>query len=231
MLPNPHLTHPFLSGRVVLGFAYHSQNSDYKILRILIFYNKRAEAEVYTLSTDSWRKVQFELNIGSIVEIVESYCFFFNGALHSIASSQDYKFILSFDLNDERFREIMLPPNYLDGARRHSQSLAVFKGSLALIVLGENLVGDRDICHIWVMREYGVVESWTKQSVLVDGFERFFCCTDSGELLIHTFQRGFVSYDPESLNWNKLLILRPPWLSYTADLMESLVLLDQVKCN
>ena len=231
MLPNPHLTHPSYRRRVVLGFAYHSQNNDYKILRILIFYNKRAEAEVYTLSTDSWRKVQFELNIGSIDEIVESYCFFFNGALHSIASSQDYKFILSFDLNDERFREIMLPPNYLDGARQHSQSLAVFKGSLALIVLGEYLGGGRDICHIWVMREYGVVESWTKESVLVDGFEKFFCCTDSGELLIHTFQRGFVSYDPESLNWNKLLILRPPWLSYTADLMESLVLLDQVKCN
>uniref|UniRef100_A0A2N9I0I6 F-box associated domain-containing protein n=1 Tax=Fagus sylvatica TaxID=28930 RepID=A0A2N9I0I6_FAGSY len=121
----------------------------------------------------------------------------------------------------------MLPPNYLDGARQHSQSLAVFKGSLALIVLGEYLGGGRDICHIWVMREYGVVESWTKESVLVDGFEKFFCCTGSGELLIHTFQRGFVSYDPESLNWNKLLILRPPWLSYTADLMESLVLLDQ----
>ena len=232
MLPHPQLTHH----RLVLGFAYHSQNSDYKILRTAIFYNKRVEAEVYTLSTDSWRKVQFEFNIGSIVEIDESYCFYFNGALHSIVSSQDYKFILSFDLNDERFREIMLPPNYLDGARRHSQSLAVFKGSLALIVLGENLVGDRDICDIWVMREYGVVESWTKQSVLVDGFEKygfekFFCCTDSGELLIHTFQRGFVSYDPENLNWNKLLILRPPWLSYTADLMESLVLLDQVKCN
>uniref|UniRef100_A0A2N9FDL9 Uncharacterized protein n=1 Tax=Fagus sylvatica TaxID=28930 RepID=A0A2N9FDL9_FAGSY len=95
----------------------------------------------------------------------------------------------------------MLPPNYLDGARRDSQSLAVFKGSLALIVLGENL----------------------------DGFDRFFCCTDSGELLIHTFERGVVSYDPESLNWNKLGILRPLWLSYTADLMENLVLLDQQK--
>ena len=224
----------FTSGFVSLGFAYHSQNNDFKILRIVSFKRILGEqlrrtvlAEVYTLSTDSWRKVV----ISKIEFIAEPTHLFFNGALHSIASSQDYKFILSFDLNDERFREIMLPPNYLDGARQHSQSLAVFKGSLALIVLGENLVGDRDICDIWVMREYGVVESWTKESVLVDGFEKFFCCTDSGELLIHTFQRGFVSYDPENLNWNKLLILRPPWLSYTADLMESLVLLDQVKCN
>jgi hypothetical protein len=44
----------------------------------------------------------------------------------------------------------------------------VFKGSLALFVCGEDLDGDRDICHIWVMREYGVVESWTKISVPVD---------------------------------------------------------------
>ena len=33
----------------------------------------------------------------------------------------------------------------------------MFKGSLALIRFGDAL------CHIWVMREYGVVESWTEQ--------------------------------------------------------------------
>ena len=46
---------------VVYGLAYHYQNNDYKILRIIfhpVFRQpKPAEAEIYTLSTDSWRRV------------------------------------------------------------------------------------------------------------------------------------------------------------------------------
>uniref|UniRef100_A0A2N9H4F2 F-box associated domain-containing protein n=1 Tax=Fagus sylvatica TaxID=28930 RepID=A0A2N9H4F2_FAGSY len=86
-------------------------------------------------------------------------------------------------------------------------SLAVFKGSLALFVCGAGLDGDSDICYIWVMREYGVVESWTKISVPLDSLYMFFGCTDSGELLIDTYGRGF------------------------ADLMENLVLLNQLRWN
>jgi hypothetical protein len=81
------------------------------------------------------------------------------------------------------------------------------------------------------MREYGVIDSWTKISVPIDFFQELFGCTDSGELLIDTTDRGLVSYDPESLNENYLGIQSSPWLSYTAGLMESLVLLDQVKCH
>ena len=39
------------------------------------------------------------------------------------------------------------------------------------------------------------------------------------------------TYDLESLNENNLGIQSARWLSYTTDLMENLVLLDQVKCN
>uniref|UniRef100_A0A7N2M0J6 Uncharacterized protein n=1 Tax=Quercus lobata TaxID=97700 RepID=A0A7N2M0J6_QUELO len=49
--------------------------------------------------------------------------------------SEYHKFILSFDVNDERFYEILLPQNYLDGFDGvYRQCLTVFKGSLALIV-------------------------------------------------------------------------------------------------
>uniref|UniRef100_A0A2N9EDU1 Uncharacterized protein n=1 Tax=Fagus sylvatica TaxID=28930 RepID=A0A2N9EDU1_FAGSY len=59
----------------------------------------------------------------------------------------------------------------------------------------------------------------------------FFGCTDSGELLIDTYGRGFVSYDPESLNENNLGIQSPSWLTYTADLMENLVLPESGKMS
>jgi F-box interacting protein len=109
-----HMTDP--SVPVAIGLAYHSQNNDFKILRIVCArgYNAPpAEAEVYTLSTDSWRR--FVISLGSIDYISISSGLFFNGALHYIAWSGSHKFILSFDVNDERFREIMImPQNYDD---------------------------------------------------------------------------------------------------------------------
>uniref|UniRef100_A0A2N9HXS5 F-box associated beta-propeller type 1 domain-containing protein n=1 Tax=Fagus sylvatica TaxID=28930 RepID=A0A2N9HXS5_FAGSY len=240
-LAAPHFTD--ILALVAIGLAYHSQNNDFKILRIVCFRELKpprpwAVAEVYTLSTDSWRRVvillESEPNIGSIDYINASPCLFSNGALHSIAHSGSQKFILCFDVNDEIFRRILLPQNYLDEIVSLSlESLAVFKGLLALFVFDKNLDGNMEICHIWVMREYGVVESWTKKSIPIDLVRGFFCCTDSGELLIDTFDRGVISYDPESLHENNLgiqthnlKIQSPPWLTYTADLMESLVLLD-----
>jgi hypothetical protein len=48
-----------------------------------------------------------------------------------------------------------------------------------------------------------------KKSVPVDWFQRFFGCTDSGELLIEMLDRNLVSYDLESLNENNLGIQSP----------------------
>ncbi|KAK7824319.1 f-box protein [Quercus suber] len=102
-----------------------------------------------------------------------------------------------FDVNDERFREILLPQNYLDGLSPYSQHLAVFKGLLALIVLEEK----SNICHIWMMKEYGVAESWIKKSVPMKEVVRFLGFTVNGELLIQKFNPfRTLSFHPESLN-------------------------------
>jgi F-box interacting protein len=231
MLSIRRLTDPSAPGAI--GLAYHSQNNDFKILRVVCDRESNvplAVAEVYTLSTDSWRR--FVISLRSIDYIDALPCLFFNGALHSLANHESDKFILSFDVNDEMFREIMLPQNYLDEVVDDVldlafERLAVFKGSLALFVFFLDAPGN-SICHIWVMREYGVVESWTKISVPLDSVNNFDGCTDSGELLICINGRGFISYDLESLNENDLGISHS-WLIYTADLMENLVLLDQVK--
>ena len=190
------------------GFAYHSQNNDFKILRIFHYLisgekAKPAEAEVYMLSTDSWRTVG-PLS-GSIVEIEDDFVFV-DGALYYLArNTEGRKFILSFDVNDERFREIMLPDDYLGDFSPHFcnfELLAVFKGLLALVAFGTDL-DEEDLCIIWVMREYGVVESWTLYTVPVDYVEMFYGFTDNGELLIEV-KSGIVSFDPDSLNENNL---------------------------
>nr|XP_023922047.1 F-box protein At3g07870-like [Quercus suber] len=226
---------------VLYGLAYHYQNNDYKILRIIfypIFHQpnvkpKPAEAEIYTLSTDSWRKVVISVESSSGPKPIESVhfdseedsCFvFFNGALHCIARSQGHKFIMYFDVNDERFREILLPQNYLDGLSPYSQHLAVFKGLLALIVLEEK----SNICHIWMMKEYGVAESWIKKSVPMKEVVRFLGFTVNGELLIQKFNPfRTLSFHPESLN-EKILEIPGYKCMYTDFLVESLLLLDGI---
>jgi F-box interacting protein len=223
---------------VAHGFAYDSQNNDFKILRIMCYSKwsgpkavQLAKAEVYTLSTDSWRRVV--IPVGSLSGYIHNPqhkpCIFFNGALHSIAYINNHNFILCFDVNDERFREIMLPDNYLDGYSPdlcYFKQLVVIKGLLGLVVFHHL----SDVCLIWVMREYGVVESWTQRIESVDLGGRFYGCTDSGELLIGRIDSGLVSLDPDSLNEKNLGIgiQRPRSLRYTTDFMENLVLVDGV---
>ena len=160
--------------RSVIGLAYNSQNNDFKILRLVSFFwgqeaEAEAEAEIYSLSTDSWRRVVitmeslrgYEPNFGTIDEF-DPPCIFFNGALHTVAITSRHRFILSFNVNDESFREIMLPPNHLDldDVPVCRTELAVFKGSLAVFIYTDDHWGV--FCHIWVMEEYGVAESWIK---------------------------------------------------------------------
>uniref|UniRef100_A0A7N2M1L9 F-box domain-containing protein n=1 Tax=Quercus lobata TaxID=97700 RepID=A0A7N2M1L9_QUELO len=203
----------FFCRGVAHGLVYHSQTNDFKILRIL-FEKELPLAEVYTLSTDSWRSVEISvesLRGSPIVDIRGKPFVFVNGALHSLIYTKDHKFILCFDLNEERFREIMLPQNYFDEFSNKfelPERLAVFKGFLALVVFG-----GYDICQIWVMMEYGVVESWTKITVPFDSVLRFLGCIDCHEVMIKKPKTSYVpSFDIDSLD-NNLGI-------------ESLVLLD-----
>jgi F-box interacting protein len=64
---------------------------------------------------------------------------------------------LSFDLRDEVFREMIFPHHM---TRSHTDIVTcVFSGSLALLCYDKK----RFFCSIWVMKEYGVVDSWVKQ--------------------------------------------------------------------
>ena len=220
-----------------LGLAYHSQKNDFKILRLVSFLGSLGEpdplteAEVYTLSTDSWRKVvSAELsdpNAGLLSH--RSPYIFFNGALHCIAAHKHCSsFILSFDINDERFHKIMLPLDFLDVYQSY---LTVFKGSLAYIIISDYLATGGIMCHLWVMKEYGVAESWTRKCVPIDWFHHFHGCTDTGELLIKICM-GLISIDPENLLQNSLIMeSNIRWAGYAANSIESLVLLDGVNVS
>ena len=215
------------------GFGYHHiQNNDFdfKVLKYgLFFLESQLYFMVYTLSTDSWKQVEsFNGSRGPVTWIEKSPCLFFNGALHFIAYSRHHKFILSFDLHEEKFREIMLPQNYSNGGLCFKfEQLAVLEESLALIAFHS----PEQKCHIWVMRVYGDVDSWTPNIVELEEIENFFGCTGRGELMIKksSSPHKLILFDPKSLGEKNIGIgdLTPE--TYTASLMESLVLLNEPK--
>ena len=170
-----------------IGFVYLSKTNDYKVVKL---WGTPVVAEVYTLSSDSWRKVEISLRSKVVVSGIEPSPLFFSGALHWFAyhsegevEFQDPTMILSFDVDNEKFGEMALP----DG---DAVGLFVFKGNLAVFSCGypENNDGLHSDAHclIWVMRDYGVDESWNKLFPI--RFENtciFFCgCTEHGELLL-----------------------------------------------
>ena len=156
-----------------------------------------------------------------------------SGALHWIAGEGEVKnpkdrMIVSFDVNSEKFRKLALPPGHME-AKTFETHLSSFKGKLAFI-RSERL---GRVFSVWVMREYGVVDSWTK--LFVVPFQRISHCTaftDYGSLLMFSYNYisrfkydcEFVLVDIETLQEKKDLGIQISLSAAT--FMESLVLLD-----
>uniref|UniRef100_A0A2N9GJD7 Uncharacterized protein n=1 Tax=Fagus sylvatica TaxID=28930 RepID=A0A2N9GJD7_FAGSY len=230
---------------VTIGFAYHSQNNDYKVVRISCsflssIYPPVPQIEVYTLSTDSWRRVGISLRINNVMFNHNNLNLpipLVSGALHWMACiieenrKRGKEIIVSFDVNTEKFRELALP---LCSRTAHSyqKCLALFKGKLAFITFGgSERRGFQNSYSVWVMREYGVIESWNKLFVVpLEGFVICFAFTQYGSLLLrrainlvnHEFK--LVLVDTATQHEKDLEIQDPN--SCVATFMESLALLD-----
>ena len=219
-----------------MGFAYHSENNDYKVVRISFPPPSAQVVEVYTLSSGSWRRFEVSLGANGV------YYYFrrsllptplVSGALHWIAGEGEVKnpkdrMIVSFDVNSEKFRKLALPPGHIE-AKNFETHLSSFRGKLAFIRSEHPAF----VFSIWVMREYGVVDSWTK--IFVVPFQRISHCTaftDYGSLLMFSYNYisrfkydcEFVLVDIETLQEKKDLGIQISLSAAT--FMESLVLLD-----
>ncbi|XP_030462500.2 F-box/kelch-repeat protein At3g23880-like [Syzygium oleosum] len=197
---------------IVLGFGFDARWNDYKIVRIIYYpyehpqgFGKiKPQVDIYSLWTDSWRSLECE---------VPTFCSdrppaFSNGNLHWFVFKhndlQEYEYgsILLFDVASEVFDEMALPEKLLHVV---SVGLDVFvsvlNDLLAVIILHENAFRHPDVhcvSYVWVMRDYGVPESWTKlytfnPSALVTGFD---CFTWNGELLMLISGGERVSWNP-----------------------------------
>ena len=231
------------------GFGYDSLNNDYKVVRFSWTRTKwmpPPEVEVYSLSSDSWKSV--ELGISWRPNVI-SYGFngilafpFVSGHLHWMiemieeGGGQERRYtsmILSFDVNGEKFKELPLSDEGLI-----AKCLTSYKEKLALIKFGHGAQPLSKLCSIWVMREYGVLDSWNKLCVLpIEISTDFIGFTNYGLLLVRHRSR-LVSTNSELERKDKSVLIDPEALhekeisnqiDYHLDVatyMENLALLD-----
>ncbi|KAL3508928.1 hypothetical protein ACH5RR_028329 [Cinchona calisaya] len=165
----------FYRDREDLGFGYDPISNDYKVIRLVMLshvddYTYQVRAEIYSLNTNTWREL---VNTPQQNLYNDSISISFRESLHWPLVDR----ILTFHLNSEEFTTIEYPDQrveYPGIPRLGVRCLAVLEESLALITC---ICDDSDSnsnylrfvddnkyksIDVWLMKEYGVQESWTK---------------------------------------------------------------------
>ena len=100
--------------------------------------------------------------------------FFDNGHINELGQNCDCEIILSFDMSrevfrimkllDEVFRKLRYPVDSVSSMQRN-KVFSMFNDCLAFVVYKKYTMTEKYF-DIWVMCEYGVEDSWTKQLVV-----------------------------------------------------------------
>ncbi|KAJ9553267.1 LOW QUALITY PROTEIN: hypothetical protein OSB04_017312 [Centaurea solstitialis] len=212
MLTLPPYANPFGStdkNFIQFGFGFDPKTDDYKIIKFMIpkpmiflcLFNglsldfddnlpsEKIQVEIYkSVHGNQW----FPPNVTRIDDRDEMAMMGTFIGLVILMSVGSKKAIVAFDLGDETFSEICLPVDNLD----RQNTLGILGGKLCVM----SCVEDHD-CQVWVMNEYRVVESWTKNhafsqfsfEVAPYGFtlnNEFLCEPSAG------YNRRLALYDP-----------------------------------
>ncbi|CAL2238128.1 unnamed protein product [Prunus armeniaca] len=180
-LPPPSVT---LMGFIRYAFGYDSRTNDYKVLRSVCHYKAphlSCAVEIWSLARGSWNRlsdavVPAKFSPGNFTHD-DNAASFVNGALHWIQGNhRDDKFIVSFDLSTELFGKILMPTSALKRSKKWTLEAPVGKefcyvsrygDCLAFFVKRQNMLLTGDVrFHLWVMKDYGVAESWSKLFII-----------------------------------------------------------------
>ncbi|KAJ8747797.1 hypothetical protein K2173_006950 [Erythroxylum novogranatense] len=222
---------------VIAGFGFDSQNNDYKVVRIVnvrrsMVINKKLkhpiEVEIYSLNARSWKM------IGACVDPF-GMCFgnmqptLLNGIVHwlvyRLVNQKEYNSVLTFDFKKELFDSINLPKIVV--TEWNELSVTVCQKSLGVFHL------DDHHCNIWVMQEYGVVDSWIKIFIIDRRgvIERPLCFRSNGEILMESVNDKLITYDAEEQKIYDLGIIGFGGWCRAESYVESLVLLNESKSD
>ncbi|XP_026377726.1 F-box/kelch-repeat protein At3g06240-like [Papaver somniferum] len=197
---------PFSFSSMRYGFGYDCINDTFKPVRIGENKETRGvEIQVYTLGSDSWDKTQ-PIPYSFPLDHRNDSGLLFNGALHwfgiNTAKETSFEVIISFNISTKRFIDVPLPEytsRYRN--RRQYRSVALLGDNLCLFDVDSDVVGI-SLIEIWVMLEYGVRVSWSKQFSFTEQFPGFaydltlVCALGNGELMMVSSWNVYL-YDPK----------------------------------
>lgn len=179
----------------VFGLGYDHVNEDYKVVAVFRDPNEffsESNVKVYSMATNSWRKIQ-DFPYG--FSLYQNSGKFVSGTLNWAANYSSFWVIVSLDLQKETYREV-LPPNY-EKEECSIPTLGVLKGCLCM-----NYDYRKTDFVVWLMKDYGVRESWVKLVTIpyLPNPEDFsysgpFCISENGELLL-MFEFDLILYNP-----------------------------------
>ncbi|GLT81485.1 hypothetical protein SLA2020_528680 [Shorea laevis] len=135
------------------GFGYCGICDDYKLVQLAIGRPLKPRTNLYSLRADSWKNTdEFPLEIDSVpcsAKVVDGSL---NWGVH--LNLENSWVIVCYDLAEERFGTVSRPD---DISPMTNPTLRVLGGCLCILCARLNVSVD-----VWMMKEYGVIESWTK---------------------------------------------------------------------
>ncbi|KAJ8442788.1 hypothetical protein Cgig2_016254 [Carnegiea gigantea] len=198
------------------GLGYDSVSDDYKVVTLCNCRHRyepdcvRMFVNVYSLKSGSWESGSFtrDYDVGPVISGV-----FVNGCLHWLTRrTRDHKpAILAFDLAEDKFCEVPLPPSSsANGDTFVLSYLAELGGCLWILSENESESGT----HAWTMKEYGVQDSWTKFTINYLDVDNYFdvneikplCLLGQDEMVLLNDCEELVVYNLKEQTFKDILV-------------------------
>jgi hypothetical protein len=129
---------------------------------------------------------------------------FVENSLHWVVENSKAPLIVAFNLAQEVFKEVPLPV----ADKRYHIDVSLLGGCLCITVNDENLI-QTDKVDVWVMKEYGVRDSWCK---LFSCSNKALLCSkplcyssDKNKVLLETHFKKLFWYDLKSEKFTRVL--------------------------
>ncbi|XP_050376834.1 F-box protein CPR1-like [Argentina anserina] len=220
-----------------IKFCYDSRIDDYKVVRIVTEPGCKIEVEVWSLTRGTWKSLS---NVPADFAPFASDMAFVNGAHHWVQhhwtreEENPVVSVVALDMADESFRNVRIRQG---SWRDFPPMISRYHGDGDQLWLTLFEIQGNSSFDLWVMKEYGVFDSWTKLfNVRLLGSPDEEPCiepfgvTKSGQVVVKMGRDGELNsmqvYDPEDKQFRDFG--NHGCSCYLMDsFVESLVLLDQ----
>jgi F-box interacting protein len=233
VLPSPSAS-PYKHGFTIFDLRYDPHSNDYKILQLVVprfgDHHMPCTFQVFSLLRGSWKSLNVPADFKPFISNPSSVEI--SGVLHWISGKHYHQInedtvIVTFNMSSDIFGEMKIPQVLKTDLLGDYCVKSRYRESLALLFRKGSQI--KDYYELWVMKEYGLAESWTKLSTIyiphsLTKVSIYF--RNSGQLVLGAHLYGVQSLDPKSKQVKNIVDDRF-LLSFMDPFVERLVLLDR----